>query len=218
MSPVRQLIDGYGSLSVRKTSRSGEGSRTRVACAASVQPSQVAGLDPTASTQGRSLGRRIGTGNWPARPSRRRRSPRRGRHPCTGRRGRSRRAGRLVARERAEPAPGPATRRRSGPWTKPTSVPCCRGFGVPALVVHGELDERAPIEVARALRGATPRAELVVIPGAGHLGNVEAPEVFNGHVCTFLTRAAGGSPFPPAGRGCGKDAGSSRRARYLSDD
>ena len=63
---------------------------------------------------------------------------------------------------------------------------------VPTLVVHGELDGRAPLPVARGLRDAIPRAQLVVIAGAGHLCNVEAPEVFNGHVRAFLTGAAGG--------------------------
>jgi pimeloyl-ACP methyl ester carboxylesterase len=63
---------------------------------------------------------------------------------------------------------------------------------VPTVIVHGELDERAPLHVAKALQDAIPRAELVVIPGAGHLCNVEAPEVFNGHVGAFLTGPAGG--------------------------
>lgn len=66
-------------------------------------------------------------------------------------------------------------------------------IGVPTLVVHGELDERAPLPVARALRDAIPQAELVVIPGAGHLCNVEAPEVFNGQVRAFLM----GGRLPP---------------------
>ena len=58
---------------------------------------------------------------------------------------------------------------------------------VPTLVLHGELDARSPLPVARALQHAIPAAELLVIPGVGHLCHVEAPDVFNAHVRSFLT-------------------------------
>lgn len=64
--------------------------------------------------------------------------------------------------------------------------PVLAQIDVPTLVVHGELDERAPLPVAHALRDAILRADLVVIPGAGHMCNVEAPDVFNAHVRAFL--------------------------------
>lgn len=74
--------------------------------------------------------------------------------------------------------------------------PVLPGIGVPTLIIHGKLDRRAPLPVAQALRDAIPPAELVVIPDAGHLCNVEAPEAFNGHVRAFLTRVAAGNVFP----------------------
>ena len=44
----------------------------------------------------------------------------------------------------------------------------------PTLVVHGELDERAPRPVAEALHRGIPGSQLVVLPGVGHMVNLEA--------------------------------------------
>lgn len=57
---------------------------------------------------------------------------------------------------------------------------------VPTLLVYGDADVRAPLAVAEDLRAAIPGARLVVLPGAGHLCNVEAPERFNDEVRAFL--------------------------------
>ncbi|MBO9361709.1 MAG: alpha/beta fold hydrolase, partial [Thermoflexus sp.] len=57
---------------------------------------------------------------------------------------------------------------------------------VPTLVIVGEEDEVTPPEVARQMAEAIPSAQLVVLPSAGHLANVEAPEAFNEAVRTFL--------------------------------
>ncbi|MEU1852326.1 alpha/beta hydrolase [Streptomyces sp. NPDC019990] len=57
---------------------------------------------------------------------------------------------------------------------------------VPTLLVWGELDMRSPVEqVARPFLAAIPQATLVVLPGTGHLSNVEAPEAFNRTVREF---------------------------------
>lgn len=48
---------------------------------------------------------------------------------------------------------------------------------VPALVVAGEHDRLAPPEEAAALSRALPRGDLVVVPNAGHLTPIEAPEM-----------------------------------------
>ncbi|MFJ5726541.1 alpha/beta fold hydrolase [Streptomyces paradoxus] len=57
---------------------------------------------------------------------------------------------------------------------------------VPTLLLWGELDARSPVEtVARQFLEAVPRATLVVLPGAGHLSNIEAPEPFNRTVREF---------------------------------
>ncbi len=65
------------------------------------------------------------------------------------------------------------------------------GVAVPTLVVHGSEDQAFPVEKAEALRDAIPGAELVVIPGAGHTPNSEAPELFAGTIAPFLRRVTG---------------------------
>ena len=44
----------------------------------------------------------------------------------------------------------------------------------PTLVVHGERDTRAPRPVAEALHRGIPGSRLVVLPGVGHMVNLEA--------------------------------------------
>jgi len=61
---------------------------------------------------------------------------------------------------------------------------------VPTLLLYGELDERSPLHVAEDLRAQIPTAELAVIPGVGHLANVEAPAAFNAQVRRFLRAVA----------------------------
>jgi pimeloyl-ACP methyl ester carboxylesterase len=52
-------------------------------------------------------------------------------------------------------------------------------IAVPTLLIWGDADTRAPLGVARQLENAIPDAELVVIPGAGHVSNLEKPCPFN---------------------------------------
>jgi pimeloyl-ACP methyl ester carboxylesterase len=59
-------------------------------------------------------------------------------------------------------------------------------IAVPTLLVWGELDVRSPLSVARQLEQAIPDTELVTIPGAGHISNLERPERFNDAVREFL--------------------------------
>lgn len=56
---------------------------------------------------------------------------------------------------------------------------------VPTLLLWGEHDQRSPISVAEQFRSAIPSAELIVIPGAGHVSNMEQPETFHAHVRRF---------------------------------
>ena len=52
-------------------------------------------------------------------------------------------------------------------------------IAVPTLLIWGEADTRSPLSVARQFENAIPGAELVVIPGAGHVSNLEQPRPFN---------------------------------------
>jgi pimeloyl-ACP methyl ester carboxylesterase len=56
---------------------------------------------------------------------------------------------------------------------------------VRTLLIWGELDERSPLSVARQFEGSIPDTQLVVIPRAGHVSNLEAPEAFNTAVREF---------------------------------
>jgi pimeloyl-ACP methyl ester carboxylesterase len=62
-------------------------------------------------------------------------------------------------------------------------------FNLPALVVGAELDLAVPPEHARVLAGGLPDASLKIIPGAGHMVNLEQPEPFNQALLEFLSRA-----------------------------
>jgi pimeloyl-ACP methyl ester carboxylesterase len=60
-----------------------------------------------------------------------------------------------------------------------------RQIRVPTLLAWGEVDARSPLNVADAMARLIPGARLSVIPGAGHLSNVEAPSQFNTEVRAF---------------------------------
>ena len=57
---------------------------------------------------------------------------------------------------------------------------------IPTLLVYGDSDVRAPLTVAKNLHAAISGSSLVLLPDAGHVCNVEAPEEFNVAVRTFL--------------------------------
>jgi len=61
---------------------------------------------------------------------------------------------------------------------------------VPTLVMVGELDTLTTPVMAKRIADKIKNAELVTIPAAGHLVNIEQPEVFNQVVLDFLKRQA----------------------------
>ncbi len=58
-------------------------------------------------------------------------------------------------------------------------------IAVPTLLIWGDLDVRSPLSVAREFLQAIPDAQLVVIPGCGHVSNLERPGPFNDAVREF---------------------------------
>jgi pimeloyl-ACP methyl ester carboxylesterase len=58
-------------------------------------------------------------------------------------------------------------------------------IAVPTLLIWGELDARSPLSVARQFEQAIPNTKLVLIPGCGHVSNLEQPEQFNDAVREF---------------------------------
>jgi pimeloyl-ACP methyl ester carboxylesterase len=68
---------------------------------------------------------------------------------------------------------------------------------IPTLVIYGEEDELIrPDKASRALMEGLPDAELLVIPDAGHLVNLEQPEAFEAAITGFFARR--GRPAVPA--------------------
>ncbi|MGZ6078053.1 MAG: alpha/beta fold hydrolase [Myxococcaceae bacterium] len=61
-------------------------------------------------------------------------------------------------------------------------------FGGPVLVLVGAHDVLTPPVKARAMAELVPGTELVELPGAGHLANLEAATAFNTALARFLDR------------------------------
>ncbi len=57
---------------------------------------------------------------------------------------------------------------------------------IPTLLLYGEVDARSPLPVAQALHAQIPGSKLTVLPGVGHLSNIEAADRFNNEVRAFL--------------------------------
>jgi 3-oxoadipate enol-lactonase len=59
---------------------------------------------------------------------------------------------------------------------------------IPSLVIVGEQDPGTPVSMAREIHENLPGSELVIIPSAAHLSNLEQPEAFNQALSHFLER------------------------------
>jgi len=60
----------------------------------------------------------------------------------------------------------------------------------PALVMTGELDSWSGPEQHRQIAAAIPNSELVIVAGAGHMIQLEAPEAVNTAIARWLQRPA----------------------------
>lgn len=70
----------------------------------------------------------------------------------------------------------------------PRLAPDLASVRVPTLVIHGERDAIVPLEMGRAAAEAIPDAELVVIPGAGHVPTMTRPREVVGAITTWAAR------------------------------
>jgi len=59
----------------------------------------------------------------------------------------------------------------------------------PALVIVGKDDAGTPVAMAEDIHRALPGSELVVIPSAAHLSNLEQPDAFNRALGDFINQA-----------------------------
>jgi pimeloyl-ACP methyl ester carboxylesterase len=86
----------------------------------------------------------------------------------------------------AEAPPESVAAALQGMAIRPDSRRLLADIAVPTLVIGAEHDPLTPPALAASLSEGIPRASLTVIPGAGHLSNLEAPEAFNNALRAFL--------------------------------
>ena len=70
--------------------------------------------------------------------------------------------------------------------TRPDSTPLLSSIHCPTLVVVGDQDTLTPPALSEQMHKAIAGSEYVVIPGAGHLSNLEQPDAFNAALARFL--------------------------------
>jgi 3-oxoadipate enol-lactonase len=69
---------------------------------------------------------------------------------------------------------------------RPVSTNLLHQVKCPALIIHGSNDQLIPVSEAEMMAKEIPNSHLVVIPEAGHLLNLERPDLFNQVVRKFL--------------------------------
>lgn len=71
--------------------------------------------------------------------------------------------------------------------TRPDSTPLLSKIHVPTLILVGAEDTVTPPALSEKMHGAIAGSELAVIPEAGHLVNLERPDLFNAALARFLS-------------------------------
>ena len=72
--------------------------------------------------------------------------------------------------------------------TRPDSSADLPTIDVPTAVIVGEADAITPLANSKTMADAIPGASLSVIPDAGHISNIEAPEAFEKAIRAWLKR------------------------------
>ncbi len=62
-------------------------------------------------------------------------------------------------------------------------------ISLPTLIIVGEEDQGTPVAAAQTIQAEIRGSELVVLPHAAHLSNLEQPEAFNRALAEFLDQA-----------------------------
>ena len=73
---------------------------------------------------------------------------------------------------------------------RPDPTPALKGLRVPVLIIGGSVDPFTPPAEIRRLAALIPGAQLVVLPGVGHLAALEAPERVNQALDAFMAGLA----------------------------
>lgn len=77
-------------------------------------------------------------------------------------------------------------------WAEPEPIPRLKELRIPALVVSGEQDLPSFMLMAEAYAKALPKAKREIIQGVGHHVNLEAEQVFNHLVRSFIEQVERG--------------------------
>jgi 3-oxoadipate enol-lactonase len=71
--------------------------------------------------------------------------------------------------------------------TRPDSTPDLPSIRCPVLIIVGQQDVLTPPADSETMHHLVPESHLVVIPGAGHVPNLEQPDAFNAALAAFLS-------------------------------
>ena len=71
--------------------------------------------------------------------------------------------------------------------TRPDSTPLLSTIHIPTLVIVGAEDKVTPPQSAEELHRGIVGSAFVTIPAAGHLTNLEQPEIFHSELAAFLS-------------------------------
>lgn len=72
--------------------------------------------------------------------------------------------------------------------SRPDMTDTLSRIGVPVLLLYGQEDRITPPETGSAMQEQIQGSKLYLIPGAGHLSNLESPGDFNRRLCYFLEK------------------------------
>jgi 3-oxoadipate enol-lactonase len=95
----------------------------------------------------------------------------------------------IIARQRPETVAATAL----GMAQRPDRLAVLQRLKVPALIITGDHDVLMPIPTSQVMADAMPGSRLAVLPGAGHLTNLEVPGLFNRTVQLFFEEHFKGS-------------------------
>lgn len=72
--------------------------------------------------------------------------------------------------------------------TRPDSTPMLSAMRIPVQIIVGDQDALTPPPMSEQMHHDIPGSELAVIPGAGHMSNMEQPAAFNDVLGRFLDK------------------------------
>ncbi len=75
-----------------------------------------------------------------------------------------------------------------GMKNRPDSTPLLPQIDIPTLLVFGADDQIIPIDEARSMHAMIPGSRLEIVAHAGHLPNLEQPQIFNDILRSFISQ------------------------------